>query len=316
MIKEKTVFILGAGASKPYGYPTANDLRQDILSRKPPNFGMYVSDYFRSSFEFETLMDKYNRYIEILKDTPRGTSIDLHISRNPSHTYIGKMILYHKILVAEIDSRLSDNVPEDEDWYSHLFEEMTRDFIGPSKINISDNKISFITFNYDRSLENMLYTYLDKSFNDYENKDEIMSEIKAIKIYHIFGRIFGMDWENNRVKIPYKRSNLLKVDLTTFYHDILLIHEKKKLANIINEIKDEILSAKRIIFLGFGYRDDNMKLLDFPNILKPGQKVYGTALNYTENEIIRIKKEYFTKNNNEPNDIKLDNLNCKQLLRE
>ena len=35
MITEKTVFILGAGASKPYGFPTALELRKDIIYKFP-----------------------------------------------------------------------------------------------------------------------------------------------------------------------------------------------------------------------------------------------------------------------------------------
>jgi len=31
MIEHNTVFILGAGASVPYGYPTGNKLRHDII---------------------------------------------------------------------------------------------------------------------------------------------------------------------------------------------------------------------------------------------------------------------------------------------
>jgi hypothetical protein len=31
MIKNKTVFVLGAGASKPYGYPTGEELFKEVL---------------------------------------------------------------------------------------------------------------------------------------------------------------------------------------------------------------------------------------------------------------------------------------------
>ena len=33
MIKDKTVLILGAGASVPYGYPTMDKLRNDIIEK-------------------------------------------------------------------------------------------------------------------------------------------------------------------------------------------------------------------------------------------------------------------------------------------
>ena len=42
MIKEETVFILGAGASCPYGYPDGKELREQICS----NFARESKTYF------------------------------------------------------------------------------------------------------------------------------------------------------------------------------------------------------------------------------------------------------------------------------
>ena len=50
MLEKKTVFILGAGASKPYNFPTAIELSKDVIS----NFDSLIISIY------ETLCTKIN----------------------------------------------------------------------------------------------------------------------------------------------------------------------------------------------------------------------------------------------------------------
>ena len=79
MIKEKTVYILGAGASKPYGYPTGKELTNYIRNK-------LINDIIK-----DTEIPQHSLYItkieEIINKFSKSTnkSIDLFLTRNPEY---------------------------------------------------------------------------------------------------------------------------------------------------------------------------------------------------------------------------------------
>jgi len=56
MIKEKTVLILGAGASKPYGFPTGEELRREIID----NYVNDVITYIKNNPRIRESQKKYH----------------------------------------------------------------------------------------------------------------------------------------------------------------------------------------------------------------------------------------------------------------
>ena len=97
MIDKRTVFILGAGASCPYGFPTARGLRAKILS----NFKTWYERYLYGDgdgiddarigrgYPEPTAVGPFLRSFDL-----SGTeSIDLFLSRNPRFEKVGKMAI-------------------------------------------------------------------------------------------------------------------------------------------------------------------------------------------------------------------------------
>lgn len=147
MIKEKTVFILGAGASKPYGFPTGFELREKICNERIDQ--IHLQD--------DTLILKYK--IDDFRKTfsnSLNTSIDLFLSRNKNFEDIGKYTIIHKILKAEHDSKEPSDIFDKQNWISYLYDRLTKKFTDDSYYKIADNKINIITFNYDRLVENSI----------------------------------------------------------------------------------------------------------------------------------------------------------------
>jgi hypothetical protein len=79
VIYDNTVFILGAGASVPYGYPTGKELREYICSHFKERFGEIE----------ETNVSYTNRFSDTFKKSSTG-SIDLFLSRNTQFSEIGR----------------------------------------------------------------------------------------------------------------------------------------------------------------------------------------------------------------------------------
>jgi len=90
-----------------------------------------------------------------------------------------------------------------------------------------------------------------------------------------------------------------------------VIHERTDLD--LDNAKQKISDARRIFFLGFGYAEENLEILNIPKLFNKEQEVYGTALGKTKKEISGIKsgmqlqKDY---------GLFITEMNCYNLLRE
>jgi len=165
MIKTPTLFILGAGASKPYGYLTGAELRADIIK----NYGNYYRKLKDDSQK--ELPDSLETYREIrafvqIFSNSSISSIDKFLSLNPNAALYGKIGITLSILNSEKESRFREGVNPQEDWYTYLFNRMTEELREPDDYkNFLKNNVAFITFNYDRSLEYILYeSFLFQTF--------------------------------------------------------------------------------------------------------------------------------------------------------
>src|SRR5262249_21509255 len=85
----------------------------------------------------------------------------------------------------------------DGDWYGYLFGKLNAEFS-----EFSQNKLSIITFNYDRSLEYYLLTALRSSYN--KTSDECAQALEAIPIVHVYGQLG---------EIPYPKPGSQPYDL-------------------------------------------------------------------------------------------------------
>ena len=307
MIKEETVFILGAGASKPYGYPTGAELRKIIINE------FHNQDHFNSlnNLDLDISKEYTINYIDdfINKFKLSSTkSIDLFLSRNPKFMDIGKLAIKLSIYNSELGSIFREKVEREEDWYSYLFDRLTNESTASDQYIITDNRIKFITFNYDRSLEHFLY---ESMINSYSEMDTgiIEHEVKKIKLIHMFGTISPLPWQENG-GLAY-RKNKVFIDNA----DNLDIIYNKTDDPMIIEAQKYIRKAKLIFFLGFGYAKENLELLDFPHILQPDQKVFGTTYGFISKEVRDIKEKYFITEEIPEKNIVLEDCNSLDLIR-
>ena len=242
-------------------------------------------------------------------------SIDLWLARNPIFNQIGKKAILTAILKMEGSSKFNENMPGDNrkyDWYSYLFDRMTNALIDQNAyLRFKENKLGFVTFNYDRSLEYYLHNSLRHSFMDSIDGSEKFSDLISLPVLHVYGLISKLPWQDDHGS---KYQSKLSYGLVESLHsNIRVIHERTD--NNINAIKELISGANRIFFLGFGFAKENLDALDLPNTFKKDQQIFGTAFGFTEKERREIiKKLRRPKIITEPIiEIKMD---CLTLLRE
>lgn len=312
MISNDTVFILGAGASAPYGYPeSSGDLRDDICL----NFKTDISNLFKASkgdyWELGDLMGAADDFVERFQNS-RNRSIDRWLSLNGRYKDIGKLAIVNAIVKRENKSSLMFEGKKDKslDWFSVLFNEMMIDVAKPD--HFSFREVYFITFNYDRVFEHLLYESFRNTFSEVQ-LEEINRILSNITIIHVYGCIDDLPWKKGGYK--YGGSYKLKY-----------LDEARKRIKIVGESvanytkpfrsKEDLLlrSAKKIFFLGFGYDPQNLEILGIPQRFKDIQQpplILGTGQGLLQEEINEIKARLGSRL--EP---VIQNCDCTKLLRK
>jgi hypothetical protein len=292
MITRNTVFILGAGASVPYGFPSGETLRLDICKKFVKRIISLGNIPHHATAEIKDIVAKARPFCDAFFKSSTH-SIDLFLARNILFSEIGKMAIVSSILEAEKNSAFREDMSDQyksQDWYSYLFKKMTEDLTDTGSYrNFGENKVTFITFNYDRSLEYFLYESLSNAFNS-ARKDEIIDQLRFINIFHVYGVIDNLPWQGGGTE--YKVDSSLAA-INRMRNNIRLIHER--INSESREMKRAMRYASRFYFLGFGYAEENLDILGISSFLDGHQDIYGTAFGMTEKEISE-KRSYLRKN--------------------
>jgi hypothetical protein len=165
-----------------------------------------------------------------------------------------------------------------------------------TRLNLSKNNVTFVTFNYDRSLEYFLLTSIAGLYGINTNSKEAISAFSSIPIYHIYGKIGEIIGDKNDLKRrgyfknnfsfpaellkPEKRDSLiLTIDQLRPLIDTLYVYgEKDYNPAIFKNTTSALQEADRIYFFGFGFNKQNLKILVPDSFqINPKAKFYGTC---------------------------------------
>ncbi len=288
MINKRTVFVLGAGASAPYGYPTGFTLRNTIIDK----FRTIYYKFGTSGLNEDLLVDReiLQEFVEKF-DKSSTNSIDLFLQRHlgdESQTVMnGKLAIVSIMLHSETKSKFDYSIKDSnkEDWYNLLFEKMTSEMRTKYEIRFSSNQVKFITFNYDRSLEYFLHKSLTNAFPK-SLQANLEEELRKIEFIHIHGRLPYLPWEENNGQpmYDYRHSNYSLSQVHGLLDNIRIVGEQTH-EPTLSRAREILTDAERIFFLGFGHAKENILALGIPASIRKGTQIYGTALNSTKREI-------------------------------
>ena len=277
MIEKPTVLILGAGASKPYGFPTGKELLYKIRAALDPE----GSSGLRAKLRKQDIEDsQINDFHKVLMHTD-PSSVDAFLEYRPEFLPVGKLAITLGLIPYENDDTLFKRALNEPSWYKYLFEKL---YI-PSLNKFINNNLSIITFNYDRSLEHYLFTVLKGRSNKSEN--ECATILEAIPIIHVHGRLGALPWQEKSGRLY---SSVCFRNVKEVSEQIKVITKDIYPSSEFEDAYDYYLSlAERIIFLGFGYHEANLRRLRIGE-LKP-ETMIGTCYRL-ENSYIRKAKEW------------------------
>lgn len=260
---KKITFFLGAGASRSAGFPTDTELR-DI-----------VADYMLNANIvglFEVAGFSKEKCEEFRKKLIRGgySTIDELINSFTEYAPIGKMAISRCILASE-DLSNSDDFFSHKHWYMPFFLTIFREGL----IDKLDN-ISFITLNYDRSLQHFL--------NEFSTNRDITHRPK---ILHLHGRLPLLEFESPEGKesLPYGRYNLDGISLHAHSSSISSLADIQEDNKHYAQAKGIINQTQYLFILGFGFHKTILEKLDLTKNLRRNLKVYSLSVGLKQAQI-------------------------------
>jgi hypothetical protein len=293
MFKDETTIVVGAGASREVEMPIGDALKLRIVTRLAmtmdnayrfvdpalQEFGRIkvADDFFRVG---EVLGPYWAAAARIVRGLPLALSIDNYIHTHNQDPYVvelGKLAIGLEILAAEQGSAMlrkpTDNqyyrrtppreiVPATDaaytgTWYlpfaQQLFSGVERNVLG--KIF---RRTRFIIFNYDRCLEHYLWLALQDYFD--LTPGEAALVLEPVTFIHPYGSLGRLPWQPNDGSDAIDIGFVDGADYQAIAGRIRTFTETLDSAVEVN-IQQAMSLASTVIFLGFGFVDQNMLLL-------------------------------------------------------
>lgn len=290
MISTATTFVIGAGASCAYGYPTATELHAKALALRPANddYQLLIEHGRDRAFSVEQL----NAVLDDLRLHP-ADSIDAYLeSRQQDATTmkIGRALISTLMGRAIAQSFRHNQIDRNQDWLRYVIDRMRQGAPKWADFAKGNAQVKFVTFNFDRVVEGRLLKDLKAIYPDVE--DQAIGE--TIKIVHVHG-----------VLPPLPTTPLRPHPMSGYSAD--WIHWVAEASAAVRVVHDDIEQdtlrlaqqtiggASVLCFLGFAYAQENLKRLGIPQVFQTiewasrGRNIYGSAygLRTGERQIVR-----------------------------
>jgi hypothetical protein len=267
MITRKTVLVLGAGASMPYGFPLGGGLKKEILDVH--NVPAHYSILQALGFDVGAIGEFQRRFFGSRLD-----SIDLFLKHWPTYGNLGKACIAVCIgrCEAEISQRFLNSSFATEDWYTLLWNSLAN----VSKDEFDKNQLSIVTFNYDRSLEMFLaftfaHTYGGSPLDAWQRVRE------TIRIVHVYGDLGALDDAEER---PLDLGVVVDESYVKSAQESIRVIGDRVQAEARDECATLLGDAERICFLGFAYAPENIDAIGAVPIPggSEGRHICGSAI--------------------------------------
>jgi SIR2-like domain len=308
MIRSKTVLVLGAGASHEVGLPVGAKLAEQIAGNlKLVEIGGLGSKRIASREIYSAIRRLPRESWQVNDEAARiisegisyAHSIDDFIDSFPDRpeiAQVGKISIAHAIINAE---RLSQLWVDPKNMYNKLsFLEISNSWypilirilssgLKKAESNQLFDSVTFVSFNYDRCIEQFLAHALSLRFN--------LSMADAVNIcadnpvLHPYGSLGHIDFSSlGSGRLSYG-SNGSEFDLIAASKNIRTYTEQIDVNQTeLSKIHSALSSAETILFIGFSFHEQNMNLLAPPKGIS-ASRIFATTHGMSETDRVTIR---------------------------
>jgi hypothetical protein len=274
MFNQRTVFVLGAGASEEMKFPLGLQLRDRIRAHmkltdsgagmQGPAANLLVHlarlngngpECIEAAHRIENGLPYFGSIDDFL-DHRRDDSLLIQIS---------KMAITQLILECETASPLSQvnqgrrvgDLGLAETWYFKFVKMLVKDR-PRSQMNQLFENVTFITYNYDRSLEYyLMWAIADACDIPISTSIEL---IGRLSIHHVYGSLGHLPEFSRGYSVGYGNKRPA-AEIEQIANNIRTYTESVADAGEQNKIRDAISVAEKVIFLGCGFHKQNIDIL-------------------------------------------------------
>jgi hypothetical protein len=309
MIRSRTLFVVGAGASKEVRLPTGDELKKTIaqkLDTAPARLAM-SDDVIRAALLFHVGRrasgDDFREYLVAAKRMsaamPLSISIDNYMEAHRGDERVqtcGKLAIVRSILQAERSSTLAadalsspiDFAPLESTWFVRFIRMLAEACEVPKVDSLFDN-VTMVNFNYDRCVEHFLEQALQAYFGLGEERAKAC--VARMTCHHPYGTV--APWREGSEHLGFgegaridSQEHLLRLSAR-----IRTYSEEATEGGDFAAIKQAVRDADVIVFLGFAYHPLNMELLRPADGASKLRRAYGTVYGMSESDTEAVRMQ-------------------------
>ncbi len=314
MFSVPTVFIIGAGTGKDIGMPVGSALSDAIAHQL--DFYFEQGQLVRGDELIVEVLRRLarerganvNEWVMAGRSVAQGIrytrSIDPYVNTHRDNEKIkecAKLAIARSILKSEHEFAIAIDPNTGrwklertvlESWLPVMMYLLQDKIVRAENFNDLFANFTVINFNYDRCIEHfLLYAICHLYGVDQRVAAEAMNTWNGI--LHPYGTVGALPWQDGKRKVPFGAEGYF-ADFFELSQEIFTYNEKLEDAGGgLKRIRDAIVNARRLIFLGFHFHQQNMDLLR-PAGGGASAHVYATVWDRHGPEVEVIKSQLST----------------------
>jgi hypothetical protein len=305
MLREPTVFVIGAGAAKDFGFPIGSELIQAIRrslshTRRENSIRQEATDRYlmdalgRSCKNQAALIATVRTVMEAVADF-RSIDDFLHsYGHDDLVKQVGKCSIARTISSYEYSSPVRKfwetndagawrSIYADK-WVFSLIQLLITGIKSARPEDIFKN-IAVISFNYDRCLEAVLFHAIQAALRI--QTADAADLMKTLEVHRPYGGLGNLRYTRQMEGVPFGKED---PDLVEMASRIRVYTEDLKDTEQLKGMHAAVARANAIVFLGFGFHHQNIKILDLEARGKEFQHVYATCYKEPAPAVERVRE--------------------------
>jgi hypothetical protein len=298
LITNPTTFVVGAGASVPFGLPVGAKLMAEArgLQHDSPNYQL-LRQVFKA--------DQLDAFLSDLRGHPED-SIDAFLEHRQ---HVDETMTIGRALIAALMGRhmatSQKRAADGNDWVTLIIRKMGKGASRAAAFTAAAKTVSFVTFNFDSIIEETAERAIRGMYRA-DTPDDVNAAVAAVvtRVVHVHGRLPqppARPLEDPSQQVLTVRGSLVNVielewvewvrQAATAINVILDPADEAAMAGVRSVIEQSFI----LCFLGFRYEWGNLKKIGIPKHLARDasyQHLFGTAVNIQSGERDQIKVRF------------------------